>query len=106
VRDDPGTWPLAVKTETLLREGDGTAAAAERLLQRSLDIAREQGALSWELRTATSLARLWHQQHRTRDAHDLLESVRAQFTEGFETTDLIKARTLLEDLAVIKRGGR
>jgi predicted ATPase/DNA-binding winged helix-turn-helix (wHTH) protein len=89
---------IRVKAETLLMKGEGTAAAAERLLHRSLDIAREQGALSWELRTATSLARLWHQQRRTRDAHDLLESVRARFTEGFATTDLIKARTLLEDV--------
>jgi hypothetical protein len=97
---------LRVKAETLQREGDGNAAAAEELFQRSLDTAREQGALSWELRTATSLARLWHGQHRTREAHDLLASVHRRFTEGFETTDLVKARTLLEDMAAIKPGAR
>jgi hypothetical protein len=94
---------LRVKAEALLREGAGNAAAAEGLLQRSLDTAREQGALSWELRTATSLARLWHGRRRTRDAHDLLISVRDRFTEGFETTDLVKAGTLLDDMAVNKQ---
>jgi hypothetical protein len=94
---------LRVKAETLLTAGDSNAAVAEGLLQRSLQTAREQGALAWELRTATSLARLWHQQRRTREAHDLLASVHGRFTEGFETTDLVKARTLLEDMAAIKR---
>jgi predicted ATPase/DNA-binding winged helix-turn-helix (wHTH) protein len=97
---------LRVKAEALLREGKGNAAAAEGLLQRSLDTARAQGALSWELRTATSLARLWHEQQRTREAYDLLTSVRDRFTEGFETTDLVKAGTLLEDMAVRKREAR
>jgi hypothetical protein len=97
---------LRVKAEALLREGAGNAAAAEGLLQRSLDTAREQGALSWELRTATSLARLWHVQRRTTEAHYLLTSVRDRFTEGFETTDLVKAGTLLEDMAVNRREAR
>ena len=94
---------LRVKAEFLLSEGVKDVAAVEGLLQRSLDTAREQGALSWELRTATSLARLWHGQRRTTEAHDLLTSVRDRFTEGFETTDLVKARTLLDDMAVNKQ---
>jgi predicted ATPase/DNA-binding winged helix-turn-helix (wHTH) protein len=100
---------LRVKAQTLLRktkaeeEGDG---AAEGLLLRSLDIAREQGALSWELRTAMSLARLWHSQHRTQEARDLLGSVHARFTEGFGTTDLVNAGTLLKDLSVSRRTSR
>jgi predicted ATPase/DNA-binding winged helix-turn-helix (wHTH) protein len=97
---------LRVKAEALLRESEGNTADAEGLLQRSLQTAREQGALSWELRAATSLARLWHQQHRTREAHDLLMSVHDRFTEGFETTDLVNAGTLLEDIAVSKREAR
>jgi predicted ATPase/DNA-binding winged helix-turn-helix (wHTH) protein len=88
---------LRVKAETLLRTGGGTAAA-EGLLQQSLSIATKQGALSWELRTATSLARLWHGQRRTRRAHGLLASVLARFTEGFDTTDLVNAKTLLEQM--------
>jgi predicted ATPase len=90
---------LRIKAEISLREGDGNAVVAEGLLQRSLNTAREQGALSWELRTAMSLARLWHDQRRTREAHELLASIRARFTEGFTTADLIKASTLLEELA-------
>jgi predicted ATPase/DNA-binding winged helix-turn-helix (wHTH) protein len=97
---------LRVKAEALLREADTNAAAAEGLLRRSLQMAREQGALSWELRAATSLARLLHQRHCTREAHHLLISVRDRFTEGFETTDLVKAGTLLEDMAVSKRAAR
>ncbi|HEY0799909.1 MAG TPA: hypothetical protein VGD54_03635, partial [Steroidobacteraceae bacterium] len=97
---------LRVKAETLLREGDGNTAVAEGLLQRSLDTAREQGALSWELRTATSLAHLWQGQRRVREARDLLASVRARFSEGFETADLVNAKILLEDLAVSKQGTR
>jgi predicted ATPase/DNA-binding winged helix-turn-helix (wHTH) protein len=94
---------LRIKAETLLRKGDGNPAVAEALLQRSLDTAREQGALAWELRTATSLARLWHEQHRTRKAYALLASVHARFTEGFATADLRKAKALLDDMTVIRR---
>jgi predicted ATPase/DNA-binding winged helix-turn-helix (wHTH) protein len=97
---------LRIKAETLLRENGGHESAAEELLQQSLDTARKQGALSWELRTATSLARLWHDQRRTRAAHDLLASVYAQFTEGFGTRDLVNAAILLEDMTVKKSGTR
>jgi hypothetical protein len=97
---------LRVKAETLLKEDHANAAIAEELLQRSLATARQQGALAWELRTATSLARLWHEQRCTREAHDLLASVHARFTEGFETTDLVRARAHLEDMTVSKRRAR
>ncbi len=97
---------LRIKAETLLRENGGHESAAEELLQQSLDTARKQGALSWELRTATSLARLWHDQRRTRAAHDLLASVRTQFTEGFGTRDLVNATILLEDMSIKKSGTR
>jgi predicted ATPase/DNA-binding winged helix-turn-helix (wHTH) protein len=97
---------LRIKAETLLRENGGHESAAEELLLQSLDTARKQGALSWELRTATSLARLWHDQRRTRAAHDLLASVRAQFTEGFGTRDLVNATMLLEDMTTKKSGTR
>ena len=65
---------------------------------RSLDWARRQGALSWELRAATSLARLWHEQGRTADARALLMPVYDRFTEGFDTADLKAARALSGDL--------
>jgi predicted ATPase len=58
-----------------------------------------QGALSWELRAATSLSRLLHGQHRVAEARDVLGSVYGRFTEGFATSDLQEAKSLLEMLA-------
>jgi predicted ATPase len=52
----------------------------------------------WELRAATSLARLWRNQDRQSEAHDLLAPVYDWFTEGFETADLKDAKALLEEL--------
>jgi predicted ATPase/DNA-binding winged helix-turn-helix (wHTH) protein len=72
--------------------------AAQRLLERSLAIARRQGALAWELRSSTTLARLWQRQGRMTQASKLLRTAMAQFTEGFETRDYFKARVLLLDL--------
>jgi predicted ATPase len=66
---------------------------------RSLDWARRQQALSWELRAAISLAELWRGQQRVAEARELLDSVYARFTEGFATADLQHARTLLACLA-------
>jgi len=66
----------------------------------SLDWAGEQQAKSWELRTSTSLARLWQQQGKRKEAHDLLAPVYSWFTEGFDTKDLKEAKALLEELAV------
>jgi predicted ATPase len=62
-------------------------------------VARQQVAPSWEPRAATSLARLWWDRRRVREAHDLLAPVYARFTEGFGTADLMTARILLEQLA-------
>ena len=67
--------------------------AQEHFLQ-ALDWARRQDALSWELRAATSLARLWHRQRRTSHARMLLEPVYRRFNEGFNTADLITAKSL------------
>jgi predicted ATPase/DNA-binding winged helix-turn-helix (wHTH) protein len=84
----------------ILREGGPDAAAtAEPILLRSLDVARRQGALSWELRSATSLARLRRDNHRLAEARDLLAPVYGRFSEGFATADLTAARRLLGELA-------
>ena len=56
-----------------------------------------QGALSWELRTATSLAKLWHQDRKTSEANDLLSAVYQRFDEGFDTSDLMAARALMDE---------
>ena len=66
--------------------------------EQALVTAREQCAKSWELRAATSLARLWREQAKPREAHDLLAPVYQWFTEGFDTLDLKQAKALLDEL--------
>ncbi len=75
------------------------AADAEACFQASIDIAHRQQTKSWELRAATSLARLWQQQGKTKEARELLTPVYHWFTEGFDTADLKDAKALLEQLA-------
>ena len=74
----------------------GEEAAA--CFQQGLAIARRQQAKSWELRAATSLARLWQSQDTCQAAADLLAPVYGWFTEGFDTADLQEAKGLLEEL--------
>ncbi|WP_395598995.1 winged helix-turn-helix domain-containing protein [Pseudomonas sp. A1437] len=71
---------------------------AEAILHQALCIARTQGALAWELRSATSLAQLWQRQSRHREALDLLTPIYQRFTEGYATPDLRKVRQLLDEL--------
>ena len=63
-----------------------------------MTIAQNQGAKAWELRTVTSLARLWQHQGKRQEARDLLAPVYTWFTEGFETPDLQEAKALLDEL--------
>ncbi len=70
----------------------------EACFQQALDVARHQQAKSWELRAATSLARLWRRQGKTTEAHKLLSDIYNWFTEGFDTKDLHEAKVLLEEL--------
>ena len=72
---------------------------AEGCFQQALAIARRQQAKSWELRAATSLARLWQQQCKQSEARDLLAPIYGWFTEGFDTADLQEAKALLAELA-------
>jgi len=90
---------LRIRGELILLESAFNAAArAERDFRRGLDCAHDQDALSWRLRTATGLARLWRDQHRATEAHELLRAVYGLFTEGFATADLRQAKNLLEQL--------
>ena len=73
-------------------------AAAEDSLLRSIASAARQSALSWELKAAIPLARLWRDQGRGERARAMLDSVYVRFTEGFETRDLVAARHLLDEL--------
>jgi len=89
-----------LKGELLLMQGGTDAAApAEACLHRALAVARRQGAKSHELRAGTSLARLWREQGRQREARRLLAPIYDWFTEGFDTPDLQEARRLLAELS-------
>ena len=71
---------------------------AEDNYRRAIVEASRMSARGWELRAATSLARLWRSQRKTKDAHGLLAPAYDWFTEGFDTPDLRDAKTLLDEL--------
>ena len=81
----------------LLQTAPANAKPSEDLFRQALDFAHQNGALSWELRAATSLARLLRNQGRQAEAIVCLQSVYDRFTEGFETADLIAAKQLLDE---------
>jgi class 3 adenylate cyclase/predicted ATPase len=88
-----------LKGETFSSTPERADEEAESEFRAALDVARSQGARSFELRAATSLARLWQSQHKRGEARDLLAPVYDWFTEGFDTQDLKDAKALLEELA-------
>jgi tetratricopeptide (TPR) repeat protein len=71
---------------------------AEACLTRAVEIARGQSAKLLELRAATSLAKVWHEQGKTTEARELLTPVYNWFTEGFDTRDLKEAKAVLDGL--------
>jgi class 3 adenylate cyclase/predicted ATPase len=87
-----------LKGELLLATDPASSAEADALFCRALDIARAQEAKSFELRAATSLARLWQRQGKRAEARALLAPVYGWFTEGFDTGDLVEAKALLDEL--------
>jgi predicted ATPase len=101
-RDNAFWWmpeALRIKGDVMLLSHKADPTVAEDHFRRSLDLARRQGALSWELRTAMSLARLQRDHGRIGEARDLLASVHGRFTEGFATADLQSAKRLLDEFA-------
>jgi predicted ATPase len=88
-----------VAGEIVLRSPKPDAAKAEHSFDRAFVVARQQQAKSWELRAAMSMARLWRDQGKRQQAHDLLARVYGWFTEGFDTLDLKEAKTLLDEPA-------
>jgi predicted ATPase len=90
---------LRIRGDLVLREKAPRATLkAERLFTQSLELARKQKSLSWELRTALALSRLWRDQQRGGEAHALLSPIYARFTEGFTSEDLRAAEQLLCEL--------
>jgi predicted ATPase len=91
------------QAETVRLSGDvltamGDRACAEATYSEAIAIAQRQSAKLWELRGATSLARLWRDQGRRTEARDLLAPVYSWFTESLETADLKEAKGLLDKL--------
>jgi predicted ATPase/DNA-binding winged helix-turn-helix (wHTH) protein len=95
-------WCIAelcrIKGELVLLDKPRATVTAEGHFQDGLRWAREQGSLSWELRCATSLARLWQAQGQSRKARALLAPVYDRFKEGFESADLQAAKAHLDVL--------
>ena len=103
ISDETGErWAVAevlrIKAGLLQSAGRAAADEIENLLVKSLETARRQQALSWQLRTACDLVRLRQEQGRGKEALRLLQSIYGRFTEGFGTADLIQAQALLESL--------
>src|SRR3954451_3382275 len=89
-----------------MNRDDSNLSKAERCFTASVECAKSQGALSWELRSATDLARLLEAQERTAEAFDRLAPVYARFAEGFATRDLMEANALLARLQLNRQSGR
>ena len=83
----------------LLAQSQVASVEAEKLLTQALALAHQRGFLTWELRCATSLARLWHSHGKSQEGHDLLWGVYHRFSEGWSTADLVAARTLITTLS-------
>ena len=102
VKTTKETWYEAevhrIAGEIALMSPEPDAAKAEACFERALAVARQQQAKSWELRAAMSMARLWRDQGKRQQAHDLLAPIYGWFTEGFDTRDLKEAKALLAEL--------
>jgi predicted ATPase len=101
--DTPGEQWYASETyrlkgALLLQQSSSNHTAVESCFHHAINVSRSQQAKSLELRAATSLARLWHQQGKHQEAHDLLAPIYHWFTEGWDTADLQDAKALLEEL--------
>ncbi|OAF08365.1 hypothetical protein AYJ54_14760 [Bradyrhizobium centrolobii] len=99
--DLPWSAPELLRVDAMLllwHHAPGADVAAEAKLLRALEVAGEQSALSWELRAAMSLAQLWQRHGRAAEARDRLMATYEKFTEGFGTSDLVRARNLIADL--------
>jgi tetratricopeptide (TPR) repeat protein len=84
--------------EIALKSPASDTEKAERHFDRALAGARQQQAKWWELRAATSMARLWRDQGKALQARELLAPTYGWFTEGFDTLDLRDAKALLDEL--------
>ncbi|WP_407179860.1 ATP-binding protein [Bradyrhizobium sp. STM 3562] len=103
-RNGSGTFEvpdmLRARARVLLLASPRNLSAAEASLRESLECARRQSALGWELRSALLLSQLWVDRGLVAEARQLLGEVRERFTEGFETADLVQAARQLREIEV------
>ena len=90
----------SIAGEIALTSPQSDVAKAQTYFERALAVSRQQQAKAWELRAATSLARLWRSQGKPQQAREALAPVYGWFTEGVDTRDLKEAKALLEQLVV------
>ncbi len=95
----PGFWRAATGGKPAVKAEPSAVAQAEACFNQSIKIAQQQMAKSWELRAGMSLARLYRDQGKRKEARDLLAQIYDSFTEGFDTADLREAKALLNDLS-------
>jgi len=95
-----GELLLAQEGSRLQAEGfREKAEEAKECFLKAIEIACKQQAKSWELRAVMSLARLWQQQSKKKQALRMLTEIYGWFTEGFDTKDLQEAKALLQELS-------
>jgi predicted ATPase len=95
---------LRLKGELLLARDPAAGPDAEIAFHQAIDLSRQLGTKSWELRAGVSLSRLWRRQGKRAEAARLLSEIYGWFTEGFDTTDLREARALLDELQAPEAG--
>jgi predicted ATPase/DNA-binding winged helix-turn-helix (wHTH) protein len=88
--------PEMLRVKGYILNSAGRVVEAEAVLQQSLELARQQSALGWELRTAMTLGHLWQETDRAAGARALLKSLYDRYKEGLDSADLVAARQLLE----------
>ena len=96
--EERGFLAEALRVKGWILQLRGNLAGAEAMFRSSLEASRQQQAKSWELRAATSYAKLLNDQDRRKEALELLEPIYLWFTEGFDTKDLKEAKAMLEEL--------
>jgi predicted ATPase len=94
-----GLSQITTQGKAVINARPPTVVQAETCFHKSIKIAQEQKAKSWELRSTLSLARLYENQDKQEEAHNLLAAIYHSFTEGFDTTDLREAKALLTELS-------
>jgi serine/threonine protein kinase/predicted ATPase len=91
-----------VRGDVLAAAGD--EAGAEASYQTAIEIARGQGARLFELRATTALGKLWQRQGRLTEAHEATRAIYDSFSEGFDATDLLEAKALIEAIELVQNG--